>query len=118
MLSLLLLGSFLELGGLHLPDHLLKHGVPGDTLEMRVLTNQKRELRVLTNQRPVLPINQVLPPVCLPRDVPRRVPAPAHPAVNDLRCVDGEVIILRRNQPLQQPPTSVNGLEIFGSNRR
>ena len=33
MLSLLLLGSFLELGGLHLPDHLLKHGVPCDTLD-------------------------------------------------------------------------------------
>ena len=67
VLALLLLGSLLELGGLHVRDHLLEDGVPG---------------------------HQLLPPVGLARHVARRVPAPALPAVTYLTRVDGEVIIL------------------------
>ena len=67
VLALLLLGSLLELGGLHVRDHLLQDRVPG---------------------------HQLLPPVGLARHVTRRVPAPALPAITNLTRVDGEVIIL------------------------
>ena len=67
VLALLLLGSLLELGGLHVCDHLLQDGVPG---------------------------HQLLPPVGLARHVACRVPAPALPSVTNLTRVDGEVVIL------------------------
>ena len=67
VLSLLLLGSLLELGGLHVRDHLLEDRVPG---------------------------HKLLPPVGLARHVACRVPAPSFPAITDLTRVDGEVIIL------------------------
>ena len=70
MFSLLLLGSLLELRGLHVTDHLFEDGIPR---------------------------HQLLPPVRLPSHVPGRVPAPALPAVTDLTRVDGEVIILEQH---------------------
>ena len=74
--ALLLLGSLLELGGLHVRDHLLEDGVPG---------------------------HQLLPPVRLPRHVTSRVPAPTNHAVTNLTRVDGEVIILELETRKQIP---------------
>ena len=74
--ALLLLGSLLELCGLHVGDHLLEDGVPG---------------------------HQLLPPVRLPRHVAGRVPAPANHAVTNLTRVDREVIILELETRKQIP---------------
>ena len=68
VLALLLLGSLLELGGLHVRDHLLEDRVPG---------------------------HQLLPPVSLSSHVTGSVPAPTNPAIANLTRVDGEVIILQ-----------------------